>query len=442
MKTMKNPSYRLALTEASTTFKTILGPCQMDLLNLSTAFVRKTNLFLRQSNQKGMDKPQVVKDLIDKIKETQACLENAKDRTSLIMRRLQNRSESPGKVFCVKNRGETICVVGERIQKPNLKEIVLERLECTHDVVFQKFKPFVRTVYVETASQIRLIDKSILQAGIEVFDHTYRSYNGFICFISLYDTNGNIYIVDSIKFRDVIPSLNFLKCGVPKIIHCRGCAEILLKDFKQLGCFRNYSVLPENIFIDWRIRPIPVFLLEILQKGVLKVTGLVNNHKEFELFCENGEPNELNRITSKYELSDDENILENLLKLRRFLARSNDESVYYVMTDDQLVRVFKSRPKTQNELSDVLKRASPLVRQHLMDFLHVLENSRERFSLQRLLESRGCTNMACIKEPTAQSNNHLAEYSGSNQTVVDLKLQNANLAKIQSDENIREQESL
>lgn len=355
----------------------------MDLLDLSMGFVKKINSFL-DLERAGRRAAEMAR-LVERISDVQALVSDANSRVSTIMKGLRNSGTEQGRVFCITKNRIPICIVGEKVAKPRISEVVAEETRCNHRVGFKWFEAFASVLYVETRSQLVSIDRGIRQAAIEVFSHTYRSYKGFTCFISVGDCRGHIYIIDAIKFRDVIPSLGFLKCGVPKIIHCNECARRLVMDFKDVGCLRRYRMSPREVFVDWRIRPVPGFLLDMLQEGVVKIGDCVNGGEETLEPClgSDEESAELRRMASKYNISDDKDILSNLLRLRRFIARDSDESVYYVMTDRQLVELFNARPATQSEFSNTFKRTSPLARQHMMDFLLVFRKGRGDVALQK-----------------------------------------------------------
>lgn len=367
----------------------------MNLMDLSAKFVKEVNMFVLRNREANP----VTERLVERIKSVQTLAKDAEDRVRVVMEKLQIADVRKDKPFYITKGGTPICVVGKDIPKPRIEEIKMEKTGCEHCVSFRRFEPLAKVTYVETSKQLMLIDKNIEQAAIEVFSHTYRSYNGFICFITLYDMNGSVYVVDAIKFRNHIPSLRLLNCGVPKIVHCRECVRMILLDFKQLSCFRNYDMSPINVFVDWRIRPVDDFLLHILQEGAIKTVEQMNTGKAMEVFSpdQDEELIEINNITSRYGVSADNGMLRNLLKLRRFLAKSNDESTFYVMSDDQLIRLFSLRPKIERELSSMFKRLSPLARQHLCDFLLVLNGDRKEFSLQKFMDMGECTKLPVEK---------------------------------------------
>ncbi|KAG5859019.1 hypothetical protein KMI_09g14460 [Encephalitozoon hellem] len=355
----------------------------MNLLDMSVKFVEEINLFLRQENDE-LDAMEVER-LIQRIEEVQLLVRDSEGSFRQMLEGIEAEESSKADTIVVitKNK-KPICILGKEVVKPRIESINAGSINCTHTPSFCKFKAFSSTVHVKTLAQLLDIDKHITQAAIEVFDHTYRSYEGFTCLISVGDTNGNIYIIDAIKFRAFIPRLALLKCNVPKIIHCGGCVERLLRDFKQLGCFRNYEIPSDTIFIDWRIRPVPRFLLEVLYRGVQEIREMVANGVEMEVYCSK-KNDETKEMALRYGISNDGGLLEDLLKLREFLAKSNDESVQYVMTDDQIVRLLKAKPTSQRKMADELRRLSPIARQHIMDFLLLFNGKKKKFLLKDLM---------------------------------------------------------
>ncbi|AFN84084.1 hypothetical protein EROM_111020 [Encephalitozoon romaleae SJ-2008] len=356
----------------------------MNLLDMSIKFVEGINLFLRQESHdlNGLE----IERLVQRIEEIQLLVKDSEDRFKRILESIEvEESIRPDTIVAITKNKKPLCILGKEIVKPRIESIDAENIDCCHTPSFGEFKAFSSTVYVKTLDQLLDMDKTITQAAIEMFDHSYRSYEGFTCFISVGDAKGNVYIIDAIKFRAAISRLELLKCHVPKIIHCRACVERLLRDFRQVGCFRSYEISPKMVFIDWRIRPVPGFLLEVLFKGVHEIREMAASGVEMKVYCSK-EIDETKDMASRYGISEDEEILENLLKLRRFLARSNDESVHYVMTDDQVVRLLKAKPTTQEKMVEVLKRLSPLARQHIMDFILLFSGSKKSFLLKDLME--------------------------------------------------------
>lgn len=340
----------------------------MNLLDLAVGVVEQVNLLVH--HHKHLLDRDTVGRLVQKIEETQALVKDAEHSFRRILKDIEAKEGGSNVVVVTRNK-VPVCIVGDGVAKPSLEDARASRPECCHAPSFGGFEPLRRVVHVETRGQLAAIDKTVSQAVVEVFDHTYRSYEGFTCLISVGDTRGNIYIVDAIRFRTAIPKLAMMRCGVPKIVHCSGCAARLLKDFGQLGCFRSYELAPAAVFVDWRIRPVPRFLHETLCQGVRQMAEMADGGVKPRKAVEGNEVDEAKDIVSRYAISDGTDVLDALLKLRRFLAKSNDESVYYVMTDDQLVRLMAIRPATQDELLRKMGRLSPLARQHAMDFLLV-----------------------------------------------------------------------
>lgn len=365
-------------------FMGYLFPLLMNLLDMSIKFVEGINLFLRQERHELDDLE--IERLIQRIEEIQLLVKDSEDRFKQILKSIEmEESARPDTVVAITKSKKLLCILGKEIAKPRIESIDAENIDCSHTPSFGEFKAFSSTVYVKTLDQLLDIDKTVTQAAIEVFDHSYRSYEGFACFISVGDANGNIYIIDAIKFRVAISRLGLLKCYVPKIIHCGNCAERLLRDFKQVGCFRNYEISSGMVFIDCRIRPVPGFLLEVLCKGVHEIRRMAAIGVEMKVYCSK-EIDETKDMASRYGISGDEEILESLLKLRRFLARSNDESVHYVMTDDQIIRLLKTKPTTQRKMVGELGRLSPLARQHIIDFILLFNDRKKSFLLKDLME--------------------------------------------------------
>ncbi|UYI26318.1 ribosomal RNA-processing protein 6 [Encephalitozoon cuniculi] len=353
----------------------------MNLLDMSVRFVEGINLLLHHGRC-SMDASEVER-LMQRINEVQLLVRDSERNFRQILKSTEEGNVRRSSVVIITRDKVPICILGEEIAKPSIEDIDIESVECSHTPSFHEFMPFSNTVFVNTKAQLLAIDRTITQAAIEVFDHTYRSYEGFVCFISAGDTRGNVYVIDAIKLRTVIPRLRLLGCNVPKIVHYGNCVQRLLKDFKHLGCYRSYEIPSDMVFIDWRIRPVPEFLLEVLCKGVCRIGEMLANGVKMKTSCTK-EVDDVEDIASRYSISSNRDVLRALLRLRRFLAKSNDESVHYVMTDDQVVKLLEIRPDTRDKLLGGLRRLSPLARQHVMDFLYIFSSGGRGFLLQNL----------------------------------------------------------
>lgn len=94
------------------------------------------------------------------------------------------------------------------------------------------------------------VDETLSKVFLCVYDHSYSSFDGFSCYFTIATQNGELYVLDAIKFRDSVPNMRLLKCGVQKIIHCRECVKRLVKDFGFIGCYRNFDIFSNKVYID------------------------------------------------------------------------------------------------------------------------------------------------------------------------------------------------
>jgi exosome complex exonuclease RRP6 len=353
----------------------------MRLLDLSADFVRKINSLLAQPEASA----NIPKErLVGRISAVQSHLQSAEEIVCRTIAAHKKRSGEDRIVYITKS-SRPVCIIGERTLKPAISEIDAEAVFCACSLAFVPFKQFTSAMYVESEPQLMEIDGTVSQAAIEVFEHSYRSYRGFACFLSVGDTNGNIYIIDAIRFREAVARLRLLKCSIPKIIHCRECVRRLHRDFKQLGCYRNYSLASGDIYIDWRIRPADAYMLQVLQNGVFRIAELHNKGERAERY-EAGAEEELDgveELLGRCNLRADRASLGRLLKLRRFLARSNNESEQYILTDAQAAALLRQMPRNTAELLGAAGRLSPIAKQHSSDLVMALEE-RKSFSIERL----------------------------------------------------------
>lgn len=247
------------------------------------------------------------------------------------------------------------------------------------------FNEFKQYELVKTEQELRNIDQTLSNVCISVFDHDYRSYEGFACIIAVYVTSGVVYIIDAIKFRDIITDLRLLRHSVNKIIHCRKCVERLKKDFGEIQAYQNFDFPETKIYIDWRIRPLPSELIDIICTNLTMMVECLNDNLPAEVHYPSLE-DEFLVFTEKYGFPSNHEIAQNLFKLRQYLAKKNDESPNYIITDSQLCDLIVNNPTEIEEFDTLFQRMSPLLRLHAIDFLLILRRRSKAFSMAELKE--------------------------------------------------------
>lgn len=354
------------------------------LMELTAEFVKtlnKTIPSIKPNDKSKIQDLELIKERIEtQIISLESAEKNIVDNIKKIENYDKNRSDEPiyiranGEINAIITFNETKPII-TAVEKIEEAESSLFSLQCT----FQKFENYF---LIENELQLRDLDKTLLDACVAVFDHDYRSYEGFTCFIAVYIPDGNIYIIDCIKFREIIPKLKLLRKNVNKIIHCQKCVERLIKDFGCIQSYQNFNLPETDLYVDWRIRPLNNDLISIICNMARSTVENLNNN----IPLEHHEPihyNELETFSLKFNLPSDLDILNDLLKLRQYLARINDESLEHIMTDNQLYMMIINNPVNVEEFECLFSRMSSTLRLHATDFILILRR-RNKFSIDDL----------------------------------------------------------
>lgn len=291
-----------------------------------------------------------------------------------------DRKDEPIYIRC--NRDIQAIVTLNEI-KPIINNV--EKLEDGADNLFSissYFEPLKEYVIVKNEEALRELDSSLKDVCLAIFDHEYRSYEGFTCFLAIYLPSGYLYIVDGIKFREILPHLRLLKGDVNKIIHCQRCVERLIKDFGNIKSYQNFSAPDSEIYVDWRIRPLNEDLISIICRTIQDSVENINDGISTERH-EASVINEIEAFAENYGLPPNMDILPDLLKLRQYLARTNEESINYIMSDTQLYNLIVNNPVNLEEFEHLFDRMSSVLRLHVTDFLLIFRR-RSKMSLERL----------------------------------------------------------
>jgi exosome complex exonuclease RRP6 len=268
----------------------------------------------------------------------------------LIICRLRRGKRSESTYIRVIKDGRVIALCGENLPKPCVaeKEMNLKYRECGHEIDLNvSWGSSGGVILVDDDMSLCVHDVRL--SGIvlmKVFSHTYRSFDGIISFISVRCVNGKTYIIDCIKLGSQVFLSEIFFCGVQKIFHCRKCAEIVNRNVDGgIGCYRCLELKSRDVFCDWRIRPINDEMVEIMCNNM---NEMANTPMSIENSDECDATDCIEEYLEKYGISEeDRGLVSDLMDLRLFIAKSNDESVSYVMTDSQLKSIVQNRPKTK-----------------------------------------------------------------------------------------------
>lgn len=361
----------------------------MNLIDSAAEFVKKLNSLLKNLYNNDKETISKLKLLISRIINIRDKLTCAESKLVSMILKYENVQEKEDEIYYLKHNGVIKAILSKNIINIKPSAITKNKFECicelTEHVIFNSIKELI---IVDSESLLHKIDVTFKNVIIEVFDHDYRSFNGFACWISVLTVDGMLYIIDCLKYREIIPKLRLLKCGVNKIIHCRNCVDRLNKDFGSIGCYKNLKNYNESeIYIDWRIRPINRVFIDMINESMENTIKECNKMYCLEKY-ESGYRNMFNEFIENYKLDSDCPFLYELLDLRIYVAQMYDESVEYVMTDDQLYKIIKEKPTTVEEFDNMFDRMSSAARLHAGDFLLVLKRKLNGFSIDKLKEKK------------------------------------------------------
>lgn len=354
-------------------------------MSLAVEFVKSLNSIISVvdiTNKSDMDD---IEKLRERIIEVLKHLERSEEYVNTLLSRLESNSlREKREVIYVRIDGMLRAVVSPDMIKPIVFPTAMLDNKCTH--AFDCVRPFETLSgysVVETEEELRRFDSSLETICLGVFDHTYRSFGGFSCYFAIYIPSGYIYIIDVIKFRDIIPHLRMLTCETKKVIHCQRCVERLIMDFGKIGCYRNFNIPENDLFVDWRISPLDETLVSIVCQDMQNAIEMINSGAALESHVMETK-DEVGEFAEKFNLPINLDILADLLRLRTYLARTNDESREYVITDTQIYNLIINTPSSIEELESVLGRMSSLLRLHAGDFLLALRKRAGPFSMESL----------------------------------------------------------
>lgn len=355
------------------------------LMDLTAEFVKTINMTIRLMDPKNKDHMKIIDDLKLKIKRIMSKCENSEFLVNSLVSKMEENNKKCEDIVYVRREGSIKAIVSRDVLKPvlcNVKKLEIH-CECLMSP-FEAFNPFSGYFIIENEEDLRILDSHLKEVVIGIFDHEYRSFEGFTCLIGIYVPEGHVYIIDALKFRDIITQLRLFTCQVKKIFCSQNNVERVLDDFGSMGCYQNFNVPESDVYIDWRIRPLNEILCSIICNELTIAVEKVNNRFITERY-EKTSVNELECFLDSYNLGSSlSDLSSDLLKLRTYLARNNDESVQFVMTDDQLYSILINRPSNVQEFEVLFERMSSVLRLHVGDFLLVLNKKPQGFSLENL----------------------------------------------------------
>lgn len=356
----------------------------MSLIDKTANFVKLLNSMVKMINvddKRTMEQVEHMKLRLQHIIDQTASSEMVALASLEKLSRADAQCEEP---IYIRWQGEIRAIITLNMIKPEILPIKKNMDECIcAPCQAPYFNEVNSIVHIETETDLFTVDNGIQYACIEVFDHTYRTYHGFICVIAVATPEGVLYIIDAIKFREALPRLRLFKCGVAKFFHCNECIRRLMLDIGHIGCALCFGDISTDVFIDWRIRPINPILTQYIFNSICKVIEKLNGGFSYERFIP-AHSTEVQVITDEYGIDPHNPALTKLLKLREHLAARYNEGREYVISNPLLVRMIEAAPSTLEELEQLAPKMSNVLRTHAGDVLIALNKKSQHFSVDRL----------------------------------------------------------
>jgi len=269
--------------------------------------------------------------------------------------------------------------------------------------------------------------------GMDVEAHNYRTYLGITCLIQISSATKD-YLVDPFPLWAEMPILNEVTANprIVKVLHgCDGDIVWLQRDFSlylrnvfdthQAGkllnlprlslayLLQNYCSLDVDKqfqLADWRIRPLPSEMVFYARQDTRYLIYLYTRLKNELISRGNAESNLLHaalhqsndickRRFYKPSLHPDSHLdmvrkaratlnnkqlfcLKELFHWRDKLARTEDESVMYVLPNHMMMKIATELPREMQGIIACCNPVPPLVRQHLVTLHNIVLQARDK----------------------------------------------------------------
>ncbi|ORD96754.1 hypothetical protein HERIO_1322 [Hepatospora eriocheir] len=330
------------------------------------------------------------KELITEINILTEKLKDSETNVRNLFELIEQENKTPDDAIYITENNQLRYIIPYNIIKPHIPEInkLESNCNCQKEHSF-RFENLSDCVVIKDENMLIEIDSQLETVFIEIFGHYYRTYNPFICWMTLLDIKGKLYIVDVLKFRMILPKLRLLNCGVDKIIHCRECVRYLERDFGKIGCYIN---LPREIkcdvsLFDYRIRPLNDIFINLMKSSVNDNVFELNSNISFEKYQgleEKSIDDMIDDFNDKLDINYKIDNLDKVLQFREFLAKESNESQEFVMTDMQVLTFIESKPKTVKDFSVLFPRISHVLRLHATDLILIGSRKSTGFSMKNL----------------------------------------------------------
>lgn len=364
------------------------------LIVLANGIVREINEWVTKLNQeRGTAQPATLPPehtaLIARLSRLLTLTADAEPAATAALRRIEDGALRPCTPVLVRTAGSLWGIVSPDVAKPRVAALppLAEACHCP-STALPPFKLPTAHTAIDSEDALLALDRTLSVVCMQVFAHTYRSYRGFVCYISVLRPDGALFLIDAVRYRATLPRLRLLRCGVVKVLHCTACAARLSADFGSLGCVRCLSVPAEPLWIDWRIRPLAPLMARVVANGMHVLAEMANqglHAAPFQRGAEEAAGDRAEAFLQAHEISEgvDVAVLGELLTLRTCLAADADESEEYVMTDAQILALLEAQPRTTADMLGVLSRLSPVARRRLPDFVCVFARRKSAVRMLR-----------------------------------------------------------
>ncbi|CAG9325828.1 unnamed protein product [Blepharisma stoltei] len=272
------------------------------------------------------------------------------------------------------------------------------------------------------------------EIAVDLEHHSLRSYQGFLCLIQI-STRFKDYIIDPLKIPDKIYLLGeiFASPKIVKVMHGAindiywlqrdfglylvnmfdtGIASrelnkssfslaFLLKEYCAIDADKRYQLA------DWRLRPLTddmvkyarmdthylLFIYDKVKEELIhKAMNIGIHHLSFVLsVLEASKQLCLNSyIKGEYSFQNPDKILNKLGQFRDLIARMEDESPEFLVSQTSLIKIAKAKPRTIEELSTI--DSSPFIlkySKYILKHFTQKESFKPRNSSQDIFISSG-----------------------------------------------------
>ncbi|EOB14608.1 hypothetical protein NBO_22g0010, partial [Nosema bombycis CQ1] len=208
----------------------------MNKCDLAVEFLNKLNALIKSFNEDKTpigNKLDTIKDKIEQIKDQLKDSElKLKDKYTH-----RNKTEEPKQQIIYKHKKNKIYL----ISSPNVKVNNVKWHKCTFtpckDVINQlPIFEYKETRYINSKEELNDL-KSSEYFLVDSFYYDQRTYNSFLCYLSVLDVNGILFIIDILKFREDLVELGFLTCRFKKMFVSPRAYYACMNDFRSVNCY-------------------------------------------------------------------------------------------------------------------------------------------------------------------------------------------------------------